>query len=157
MRAKEFVFEAPSLTDLLRTAAMPPQPTKNPNAVSKPVSTTGATGSVDAQQAGSSQQAGGGTSTPQDGVNVPQTADQSSTGQQPSANTNQPGQQQPADLSKLPPAQLAKLKGQKLNVPGLGDVTIGNTTPQGIELDTSKTPTLGAKKMTLDLKSLAQR
>lgn len=48
-------------------------------------------------------------------------------------------------------------QGQSIDVPGLGKVRINKSGPDGLELDTSQAPSLGVKKMTVDLKSLAQQ
>lgn len=78
---------------------------------------------------------------------------------QPDATTTQGsiGNQTP-DLSKMNPAQLQQIfkPGKELNVPGLGKMTAGKMTPQGLELDASKVPGIDAKKITIDLKSLSK-
>jgi hypothetical protein len=48
-------------------------------------------------------------------------------------------------------------QGQSIDVPGLGKVKINKSGPDGLELDTSQAPSLGVKKMTVDLKQLAQQ
>jgi len=57
------------------------------------------------------------------------------------------------------PQQLQQVlkPGTQFNHPELGPIKVNKITPQGIELDTSQSKQLGAKKVTLDLKSLAQQ
>lgn len=68
-----------------------------------------------------------------------------------------------AGKGQLPPGVDAKtaattLKpGTELDVPQLGKIKVNKVTPQGIELDTSKAPTIGVRNMTVDLKSLAKK
>lgn len=60
---------------------------------------------------------------------------------------------------ELDPRQLmTTLKpGTQLDHPELGKLKINKVTPQGIEIDASQSPELGMGKITLDLKSLAQK
>ncbi len=47
--------------------------------------------------------------------------------------------------------------GTQLDHPELGKLKINKITPQGVEIDASQSPELGMGKITLDLKSLAQK
>ena len=158
MRAREFVSELnTSLSDIIKAAAVPAQPqTKNLNANVKPTTGIAPVGSMTPQQASAQQQPGGGTQTTQDGIPKLGTTTQSATGA-PQQSTNTPQIGQP-DLSKMQPAQLQQhLKpGSTVDLPNLGKMTVGQITPQGVEFDASKVPSLGAKKITVDLKSLGK-
>jgi hypothetical protein len=65
----------------------------------------------------------------------------------------------PMDPEKIDPRELqTTLKpGTQLKHPELGNIKVNRITPQGIELDTSQSKQIGAKKITLDLKSLGQQ
>ena len=47
--------------------------------------------------------------------------------------------------------------GQNIDLPNIGKITITKSTPQGIELDTSKAPAIGLPKLTLNPKDLLKK
>jgi hypothetical protein len=134
MRIQELLSEG--LMDILRVATDPSQEKKpaDINATQKPITSVGTSGSQTPSQASAQQNPQGGTTTPANGTpTTPQTGQQNT--------------QFKPDLGKL-----QAMRGKQLDVPGLGKVTIGNTTPQGIEVDTSKDPNIGAQKIIIPLK-----
>lgn len=54
-------------------------------------------------------------------------------------------------------ANIAFKPGQKINLPNVGDITVGKVGPQGIELDTSKAPSIGVPKLTINPKDLLKK
>lgn len=68
------------------------------------------------------------------------------------------GQQGQSDVFANPSDIGASFKpGQKINLPNVGDITVGKVGPQGIELDTSKAPTIGVPKVTINPKDLLKK
>lgn len=172
MRAKEFINEvSPSLANALKTAVMQAVPSKgaaNPNATKATTTAQTTQGSMSATQAGAQQSQAGGTKTsPIASPTAPtlgKPGANPNAGEPMGADTEKPGigaaaPAQQTDISKMPPAQLqATFKpGKTFDIPGLGKLKAGRVTPQGIEFDASASPTLGAKKITVDLKSLSQK
>lgn len=47
--------------------------------------------------------------------------------------------------------------GQKITLPNVGDITVSRVGPQGVELDTSKAPSIGVPKLTVNPKDLLKR
>jgi hypothetical protein len=47
--------------------------------------------------------------------------------------------------------------GQKITLPNVGDITVSRVGPQGVELDTSKAPSIGVPKLTVNPKDLLKK
>lgn len=47
--------------------------------------------------------------------------------------------------------------GQVIKLPNVGDIKVGKVGPQGIELDTSKAPSIGVPKLTINPKDLLRK
>ena len=47
--------------------------------------------------------------------------------------------------------------GQVIKLPNVGDIKVGRVGPQGIELDTSKAPSIGVPKLTINPKDLLRK
>lgn len=203
MRAREFIYETPSLADELRQAVaaqnqqkMGQNPPQDPNAAKTGQTTQGTSGSASPSAASGQQQAGGGTQTPQNGTQstAPGQAQKPGVmgsfikgmtgGKATSIGTlaklggsavakagginsvaNTLDQSRRADIAaqgaeELPtnPQQMAAAfkPGQEIDHPTLGKVKVSKVTPQGLELDTSQSPSLGVNKLNIDLKSLAK-
>lgn len=134
MRAREFVVrEVASLADMIGNKATAPAgtpPPKNINAMVAPVGTQGTQGTVSASAASAVQTPGGGTQTPTNGIaKIP-----------PSSAAPIPPAGAPVAGAATPKYQV----GQQINLPGVGIVTVGNTTTQGTEIDATKT-SIGSK------------
>ena len=185
MRAREFTKEArPGLADVLKaaiTSAQPKQTTANPNQMGTTQGAQGSIGPQSASQASAQQQPSGGTSTqPQQpgavgsfikgmtggktdslsglaGLGAAKTMQKVGMGSTANAVGKAISQPElPADVD--PKAASATLKpGTELDVPQLGKIKVNKVTPQGIELDTSRAPSIGVRNMTVDLKSLAKK
>jgi hypothetical protein len=54
-------------------------------------------------------------------------------------------------------ANIAFTPGQTIKLPNVGDIKVVKSGPQGIELDTSKAPTIGVPKITLDPRDLLKK
>ena len=200
MRAREFIYETPSLADELRQAVaaqnqqkMGQNPPQDPNAAKTGQTTQGTSGSASPSAASGQQQAGGGTQTPQNGTQptAPGQAQKpgvmgsfvkgltggkadslggmaklgaakvasgaglkSVAGSIDQSRIN--GLSDPTTGSNNPQQMAAAFKpGQEIDHPTLGKVKVTKVTPQGLELDTSQSPSLGVNKLNIDLKSLA--
>ena len=65
--------------------------------------------------------------------------------------------QQASTLQKPEEIGMALKAGQNIDLPNVGKITITKSTPQGIELDTSKAPAIGLPKLTLNPKDLLKK
>lgn len=186
MKIVELLETGPSLADALRTAAAQQtaasqqkigQPT-NPNATKQPVGAKTATGT-----AAPSQATTGGTQTPQDGVQgigasfisgltkgkanslggvagiAAQGAKNVAANKLGLSNTVSAlgAAGQPAQLQKPEDLGMSLKPGNTIDLPNVGKITVTKSSPQGIELDTSKAPSLGVPKLTLNPKDLLKR
>jgi hypothetical protein len=150
MRAREFV-----VVEVLGLAAMlgnkpaapgsqpPAQTPKNVNATVTPVGTQGGQVTATPASASAQQTPGGGTQTPQDGVNtIPSTG--SAAGATPGALATSALGTPAAVPGTAIPAQKYQ-PGQQIDLPGLGKVKVGATTSQGTEIDATNIPSIGSK------------
>jgi hypothetical protein len=67
------------------------------------------------------------------------------------------GGQQSNIFSKPADVGTAFKPGQVIKLPNVGDIKVGKVGPQGIELDTSKAPSIGVSKLTINPKDLLPR
>jgi hypothetical protein len=68
------------------------------------------------------------------------------------------GQTQQSNIFAKPADVGAAFKqGQVLKLPNVGDIKVGRVGPQGIELDTSKAPSIGVPKLTINPKDLLRK
>ena len=68
-----------------------------------------------------------------------------------------PGQQQSNIFAKPGDVGAAFKPGQTIKLPNVGDIKVGKIGPQGIELDTSKAPSIGVPKLTINPKDLLRK
>jgi hypothetical protein len=69
----------------------------------------------------------------------------------------QAGQGQSNIFGSPADANVAFKPGQKITLPNVGDITVGKVGPQGLELDTSKAPSIGVPKLTINPKDLLKK
>lgn len=65
--------------------------------------------------------------------------------------------QQPAQIQKPEDLGMSLKPGSEIDLPNVGKITVTKSNAQGIELDTSKAPSLGVPKLTLNPKDLLKR
>jgi len=143
MRIRELFEEVPTIADVIKTAAQPTAPQK-PGSSSMP------------PPAGTTSQQNKSPSGAEPPAAAPGTKPSSSATPATPASTNL-GNQQPVDLTKIPPAQIQqKLRpGTQVNLGQLGKVKVGQVTANGVEFDGTSTP-IGSK-FTVDFKTLQQQ
>lgn len=140
MRIRELFEATPTIADVIKTAAQPTAPQKpGSSSVPPPPGTT-------TQQT----KAPAGTQAPAPGT----TPTSSAPGTSSSTNL---GNQQPVDLTKIPPAQIQQhlRPGTQVNIGTLGKIKVGQVTANGVEFDGTNTP-IGSK-FTVDFKTLQQQ
>ena len=144
MRIRELFEEAPTIADVIKTAAQPTAPQK-PGSSQPPSQTTS-----NQQPAGLNTDARGNKINYQAAVaNKKAITDPN--------NQSSVGDQQDVDLTKIPPAQIQQhlRPGTQVNLGQLGKVKVGQVTANGVEFDGTDTP-IGSK-FTVDFKTLQQQ